>query len=188
VELRPPREDDATAWARWFDDLEVTVPLGDEAYVPTSEAGQAAAIAGMRADGMHVFTVVESASGAPIGRCLLFSVDAVNASAWVGIVMGEPGRWGRGEGSQALELLLGCAFELLNLHSVMLGVFAFNARAIRCYERLGFARVGVRRQARRIAGVWHDVVLMDLLAAEWRGGPVRARLQALTAGGEAARA
>ena len=28
--------DDAEKWAEWFNDLEVTIPLGDEAYLPTS--------------------------------------------------------------------------------------------------------------------------------------------------------
>jgi aminoglycoside 6'-N-acetyltransferase len=42
-----------------------------------------------------------------------------------------------------------------------------NARAIRCYERVGFRRVGVmRRYERGGHGAWHDNLLLDLLADE----------------------
>jgi hypothetical protein len=41
-------------------------------------------------------------------------------------------------GHRERESLYG--FNLLNLNSVMLGTFAFNQRAVRCYERVGSRR------------------------------------------------
>jgi aminoglycoside 6'-N-acetyltransferase len=42
-----------------------------------------------------------------------------------------------------------------------------NERAIRCYERVGFKRVGVlRRYELGSDGAWHDGLLLDLLADE----------------------
>jgi ribosomal protein S18 acetylase RimI-like enzyme len=66
-----------------------------------------------------------------------------------------------------LRLLLEYAFNLLNLNSVMLGVFAFNLRAITSYRKAGFREIGRRREARIIGRQAHDVVLMDMLAAEF---------------------
>jgi aminoglycoside 6'-N-acetyltransferase len=41
------------------------------------------------------------------------------------------------------------------------------AAAIRCYERAGFRPVGIMREYERGAGgVWHDGLLMDLLASD----------------------
>ena len=54
-------------------------------------------------------------------------------------------------------------FNLLNLHSVMPGVFAFNGRAIRAYRRVGFKEIRRRREARWIGGKAYDVVFMDIL-------------------------
>ena len=34
--LSPPAPEDAEIWAAWENDLEVTIPLGDEAYTPSS--------------------------------------------------------------------------------------------------------------------------------------------------------
>jgi len=63
--------------------------------------------------------------------------------------------------------MLDYGFSVLNLNSVELGVYAFNLRAIRCYEKVGFKRAGVRREARIIAGVPHDTIVMDILASEF---------------------
>ena len=49
----------------------------------------------------------------------------------------------------------------------MIDPAAENERAIRCYEKAGFRRVGVMREHWRDGdGVWRDGVLLDLLAAE----------------------
>ena len=49
----------------------------------------------------------------------------------------------------------------------MLGVFAFNERAIALYRRVGFQEIGRRRQARIIGERKHDAILMDILAEEF---------------------
>ena len=85
----------------------------------------------------------------------------------VGLVIGDRAYWGKGYGFEAMQLLLDYGFNLLNLHNIMLGVFAFNQRALRLYQKLGFREIGRRRQARMIAGQRHDVIFMDLLATEF---------------------
>jgi RimJ/RimL family protein N-acetyltransferase len=50
------------------------------------------------------------------------------------------------------------------IERVELEVFPSNAHAIALYASLGFAREGVRRCARRVDGVYEDVVLMAALA------------------------
>jgi aminoglycoside 6'-N-acetyltransferase len=45
-----------------------------------------------------------------------------------------------------------------------------NHAAIACYTKVGFRPVGIRRQSERGSdGVWHDALLMDLLAGELVG-------------------
>ncbi len=48
----------------------------------------------------------------------------------------------------------------------MLKVYSYNVRAIRSYEKVGFKRIGARRQALRIEGKRHDIVYMDILPGE----------------------
>ncbi|KAK7955154.1 hypothetical protein PG988_015848 [Apiospora saccharicola] len=68
--------------------------------------------------------------------------------------------WGRGYGGEAIEWGLGFAFRMANLHRVTLTAFSYNGRALRLYERLGFARESCMRE---------DVcIYFGMLEDEWR--------------------
>ena len=55
----------------------------------------------------------------------------------------------------------------LGHHRLVIDPAAHNERAIRCYEKVGFKRVGVQREYWLDAdGVWRDGLLLDLLAEE----------------------
>ena len=76
--------------------------------------------------------------------------------------------------SEATRMVLRHAFESLGLHRVSLEVYAFNPRGQRAYEKVGFVREGVRREALRFDGQWVDSILMAVLDHEWadhRGFP-----------------
>jgi aminoglycoside 6'-N-acetyltransferase len=71
----------------------------------------------------------------------------------------------RGLGREAVALLAGHLIEHRGHHRLTIDPAAGNERAIRCYEAVGFARVGVMRQYERATdGTWHDGLLMELLA------------------------
>lgn len=175
--LSPLSHEDAEAHARWENDLAVAIPLGDEAFTPTSLERMHEQIDGALRNQAHVFSIVDLETDRTIGRCLLFNLDAVNRSAMLGIMIGEREYQNRGYGQEALRLLLDYAFNLLNLHSIMLGVFAYNHRAIAAYRKVGFREVGRRRQARIIAGQKYDVLFMDLLADEFEGRVIASYLE-----------
>jgi RimJ/RimL family protein N-acetyltransferase len=166
--LSPLSPADAGSFTIWMNDLEITLPLGDEAYLPYSEARMQSEIEDAIRRQDHVFSIVECATDRLIGRCLLFGINPVDRNAMLGIFIGEKDCWNKGFGTEACRLLLDYAFNLLNLHSVMLGVFAFNQRAVRSYEKVGFRQIGRRREARIIAGKAHDAILMDILEDEFR--------------------
>lgn len=117
--------------------------------------------------------VVDNATGACVGEAVLNEWEEANASCNFRILIGPAGR-DRGLGTEATRLMLGHAFEALGLHRVSLEVYAFNPRGQRVYEKAGFVREGVRRDALRFDGEWVDAVLMAVLGPEWaqhRGRP-----------------
>ncbi|GHE85800.1 hypothetical protein GCM10014715_47620 [Streptomyces spiralis] len=65
-------------------------------------------------------------------------------------------------------------FEQLGLHRISLEVYAFNPRARRVYEKVGFLAEGVLRDALLWEGERVDAAVMSILAPEWsqhRGRP-----------------
>jgi RimJ/RimL family protein N-acetyltransferase len=109
-----------------------------------------------------------------IGSCAFSQLDGDNGSAIYHITIGEKDAWGHGYGTEATALMVDHAFRVLDLHRVALSVFEFNERAIRAYQRCGFAIEGRAREAIWRDGRWWDELAMSLLATEWRARPVRA--------------
>ena len=56
---------------------------------------------------------------------------------------------------------------MLRLHRLELEVFSFNPRAQHVYEKAGFRKEGVRRDAVLDNGRYADVILMAILEDEW---------------------
>jgi aminoglycoside 6'-N-acetyltransferase len=74
---------------------------------------------------------------------------------------------GRGLGGAAIREVLRHAFEERGHHRAIIYTDTENHRGIRCYEKVGYRRVGVLRRAdRRPNGELRDLLLMDLLAEE----------------------
>jgi RimJ/RimL family protein N-acetyltransferase len=87
--------------------------------------------------------------------------------AFVGIGLGERSFWGKGYGTDAMRVLLRFAFGELNLQHVSLNVFKYNPRAIRSYEKVGFAHEGHQRQMIDRDGRRWDLLFMGILHEEW---------------------
>lgn len=74
---------------------------------------------------------------------------------------------GRGAGTDAVRTLARHLVHDLGHHRLIIDPAADNARAIRCYEKVGFRPVGIMREYERGPdGTFHDGLLMDLLARE----------------------
>ncbi|CAL9295732.1 GNAT family N-acetyltransferase [Streptomyces sp. SudanB91_2054] len=117
--------------------------------------------------------VTDPADGEVLGEVVLHAWVPEGRSCTFRTLIGARGR-GRGIGTEATRLIVGYAFEELGLHRVQLDAYAFNDRALRVYEKVGFVREGVRREVERRDGVWVDEVLMAVLDHEWaahRGHP-----------------
>lgn len=165
--LSPISLDQAETMSNWINDLKTAFLVGDEGYSTFTEDNIRTDIQAMQNHKMHVYAIHDKQTDQLIGRTLLMNIDQVNRSAMFGILMGEKTHWGKGYGTEATRLLLEFAFHGLNLHSVQLGTYAFNKRAIRCYQKVGFQEIGRRREARIVGERKYDVLLMDILASEF---------------------
>jgi RimJ/RimL family protein N-acetyltransferase len=106
------------------------------------------------------FMIEDTESGKAIGSCQLLNIHSVHRSAELQIRIGSTTSQDRGSGSEAVRQLIAYGFSKLELDRIALHVFATNQRAIRVYEKNGFVREGLLRQAACIDGQWLDVVCM----------------------------
>ncbi|WP_307825708.1 GNAT family N-acetyltransferase [Microbispora corallina] len=120
--------------------------------------------------------ICDAASGAYVGEVVLNELDAANLACNLRIALVGSRVYGKGYGTEALRLVLAHAFETVGLHRVGLEVYAFNTRALHVYEKIGFVREGIRRDALLWDGHWHDAIAMSVLAPDWHAhhdGPPR---------------
>jgi RimJ/RimL family protein N-acetyltransferase len=119
------------------------------------------------AEDRYAFTIRTLEEDRVIGELGLGGINWTAGDAWVGIGIGEREYWGRGYGSDAMNVLLRFAFETLNLKRVSLSVFEYNERAIHSYEKAGFQHEGRMRQWMQRAGRRYDLIFMGVLREEW---------------------
>lgn len=115
----------------------------------------------------YFFSIRALAEDTLIGELGLDVVDWSGRDAFVGLGIGEPDYWSKGYGTDVMNVLLRYAFTELNLKRVSLGVFEYNPRAIRSYEKAGFRREGRLRQMLNREGRRWDNLYMGILREEW---------------------
>lgn len=106
--------------------------------------------------------------GKYIGNVNLTSIHPINRSAEYSIMIGVAEERGKKVGLEATQQILRHAFEDRGLNRVYLTVLSDNVAAIGLYEKVGFKREGVKRQDIFKNGQFHDVVMMAILASEFK--------------------
>ena len=94
-------------------------------------------------------------------------VDLIHSEAWVGLGIGERDFWGKGYGTDMMKLCQQYVFRELSLERLSLGLFEYNPRALRSYEKCGFRLEGRTRKDTLREGKHVDSLWMGILREEW---------------------
>jgi len=150
VLLRPFTEADLSTALGWYQDEE-TLRLSEANDLDARTVDDIRPIYEYLSQHGHLFII--EADGQPIGEICLERMNL----AWVNerypgeriyrlpIVIGDRRYWGRGYGTEAVELLLIYGFEQLGADRFYIpGVWGFNQRSLRLWRRLGFREVDIR--------------------------------------------
>jgi RimJ/RimL family protein N-acetyltransferase len=163
--LSPMNSDDAEKITEWLNDLDMTINI--EYYNKNINTENEKDILKIISKD-HYYSIIDNETNEIIGCCnFKKSMDHINQTAEIGMFIGNKNYWSKGYGSEALVLLLDYGFKALNLNNVMLWVFSYNERAIKCYEKVGFKIIGRRREAVRRENKIYDIVYMDILNREF---------------------
>ncbi|MEA1993825.1 MAG: GNAT family protein [Euryarchaeota archaeon] len=166
IYLRPVEQEDVLYIHRWLNDPEIRTLEGE--LFPRSISEEKEWLEKTYKDNSKLwFIIALRKNDKVIGDCGLLRIDYTWRTADLSMSIGEKDEWNRGYGTEAMYILLEYGFKTLNLHRVGVGVFEFNKRAIKTYEKVGFRREGVLRDGYYCDSTYHDVILMSILEDEF---------------------
>ncbi len=96
-----------------------------------------------------------------VGLIDLFDFDPKNRRAGMGIVVNDEAERNKGVGAEAIQLLCKYAFSILNLRQVFANVSEDNKASIYLFEKLGFERVGIKKDWILSGGEFKNEVLFQ---------------------------
>jgi len=168
LSLRYARADDAPALFELGSDAEVSRYFS---WGPYDDEAQARAfierMAAEREAGTRLEFVIADESDRMIGLTGLSEFSRRDRRAVVGTWLGRQ-FWGTGANAESKALILGLGFGTLGLQRISAYASPDNPRSLRALEKLGFEPEGVLRAWHLHGGTRRDVVILRLLAEDWR--------------------
>ncbi|WP_176466557.1 GNAT family N-acetyltransferase [Terribacillus saccharophilus] len=113
------------------------------------------------------FAICLLESGQIIGDLSISEIDFDNKKAVFRIALHHKENHGRGYGTEPTKLALRFTFEELKLNRLELQVFSHNIRGIRAYEKAGFKKEGILRQALFMNGTYSDEIIMSVIQEDY---------------------
>jgi RimJ/RimL family protein N-acetyltransferase len=167
VYLRPLELDDLHLCQKWMNDPQVRRFISP--VHPLNQLAEKAFLEELHKRPEDIILAIVLQNGdRHIGNTGFHNMNHVDRMAEFGIVIGETDCWQKGCGTETTRLMVDYGFNTLNLHRIYLRVHADNPRGEAVYEKVGFRREGLMRQARFHDGRYHDVILMGILREEFQ--------------------
>lgn len=168
IRLRGFRDDDLPDFYAVHSDPVVNRYWSFPAWTDPSQARDylASAIGGRDAGRMLCWAIAGCDGDRLVGATTLFAINREQGRAEIGYSL-RASHWGRGLAQEALWLVLGHAFDALELRRIEADIDPRNAGSCRLVERMGFVREGLLRDRWQVGGEVSDSALYGLLAREW---------------------
>ncbi|MBM7561342.1 GNAT family N-acetyltransferase [Fusibacter tunisiensis] len=112
--------------------------------------------------GLYNFAIETLEDSVYLGGCGINSIDWKNSVAVIGIFIGRKDYWGKGFGTDAMEVLIDFIFDQMNIRKIRLNVFEFNVRAYKSYLKCGFKVEGTLKAEIFRDGRYYDEYIMGL--------------------------
>ncbi|MGI6485250.1 MAG: GNAT family N-acetyltransferase [Thermoanaerobacterales bacterium] len=140
VVLRRVKESDFSNIIKWHQNDELTYLVGER--IPKSVDECRARYLNSKGIVERVLAI-EDIKGRLIGQIEIDNINWIQKEAELFIYIGDRRLWGGGYGSDALTAFIKYFFDHKGFQNVYLRVYEKNKRAIRCYEKCGFKKMGI---------------------------------------------
>lgn len=168
IVLRPLGAQDAVSmWADAHDDDEIRHFTGTHAEFTREQIDAWCASRPDQTDRLDL-AVTDADTGDWLGEVVINEWDPDNRSCNFRIALSASAR-DRGVGTEATRLVVDHVFDAIDdppVHRLSLEVFDFNPRGSAVYQKCGFVREGVLRDAICWRGEFHDAIVMSILRTD----------------------
>ncbi len=163
IYLRPlDLEDINNRYLNWLNDVTLAKFIPSMSF-PATRSSVEQYVSKVNNDSNSIFlAIIEKDSGEHVGNLKLGPIDWIDRRACYGRLIGDKMARSKGYGSEAIQLILKYAFEILNLNKVTATCLASNKAAIRSNEKNGLAKEGLLKEDRYAEGHYQDVVAMGI--------------------------
>ncbi len=120
-----------------------------------------------KTDSGKYFCIRENEKDRVIGELAITDIDESNKMANFRFSIYNQSNRDQGLGSEALDLGIGFAFDVLKLNRLELTVYEHNPRALHMYKKRGFHNEGLMREILYYNGVFHSGFIMSMLKSEY---------------------
>lgn len=83
----------------------------------------------------------------------------------ISILIGDKDQWGKGYGTEAINLITDFGFNTLGLHKIEAGILENNNGSIKAFQKAGFEIEGRKKHNRFNMGKYVDVIMMGKVNA-----------------------
>ncbi|HMK36839.1 MAG TPA: GNAT family protein [Desulfomonilaceae bacterium] len=155
ITLRPFEADDLEKSRSWVNNPDIARLVDRVLPVSKTEQEEWYEVIRSRTDCVF-FAITEPIADTHIGNVWLWDIHWRHRKCELRILIGDDCCLGKGFGTEAIQMAVLYAFEQLNLHRVYAYVLSNNPRALRAFEKAGFAREGLLKDAYFVEGDYLD--------------------------------
>jgi tRNA (guanine37-N1)-methyltransferase len=162
LRFRLPRKEDIDFWYSWMNDAEVTRFL-KSVNPPVTRQTQESFFQQVQKNLYNIYFAIEFKRSKKIIGGAILHVDPLNPQKGkFSFHIGEKDYWGKGLGTEILREVVCFGFENLGLQKINSSAFSDNLASIRVHEKVGFKKVGIRKQEFWKNGELCDQVLLEI--------------------------
>lgn len=160
IYLRKVTESDVDGpYYKWMNDPEILRYL-EARFLKNTKDNMRKTVADWSSNPAILFlAIILDKDGRHIGNIKLGPINKRHQFAEMGIIVGEKDLWGKGYGTEAIELLSEYAFKQLKLHKLTAGCYANNGGSIKIFKKAGFRVEGIRKKHCLCEGEYVDTML-----------------------------
>ncbi len=169
IYLREVRISDVNEnYCSWLNDPEVNRYL-ETRYIPRSLQNIKEFVEKMDENPDEIFLAIcLKENDMHIGNIKLGPINWIHRFADISLLIGEKQCWGRGLATEAIKILSGFAFDVLNLNKLRSGCYAGNAGSAKAFLKAGFILEGTLKKQWMVNGTYQDELIFGLSVPDWR--------------------